>query len=160
LAVAACGFIVAGCDSIKDVRSEPSTSPPNHTGVLEGTIAGLAPVRGVVLDAGITTVEGYNSQRVFFGALGPKGTPITVPFSYAAVPLGTPYHFTVVEQPFGKICAIENAAGAVGDGGPVPQVNCADDPGIFRYPIGGTVDPAVASLPEFTVTLTSNRDYG
>src|SRR5690606_3688129 len=133
--------------SIKDVRSEPATSPPSHTGVLDGVITGLAPVRGVVLDAGITTVEGYGNQRVFFGALGPNDTPIPVPFSYAAVPLGTPYNFTVVENPFGKLCSIENASGAVGDGGATPVVTCLDDPNIDRYPIGGTADPAVGSLP-------------
>lgn len=160
LAVAACGLIAAGCDSIKDVRSEPATSPPGHTGILSGTITGLAPVRGLVLDAGITTVEGYNSQRVFFGALSPDDQPIPVPFSYAAVPVGTPYNFTIVEEPFGKNCTIANPSGAVGDGGPAPDITCEDDPSTFRYPIGGTVDPAIASLPEFTVTLTATRDYG
>lgn len=159
LAMAALGFIVTGCDSIKDVRREPSTQPPGHTGVLEGTIAGLAPVRGVVLNAGME-VEGYNNERVFFGALGPDQRPMTVPFSYAAVPIGTPYSFSVVEHPFGKICTIENASGTVGSGNPGPAVTCEDDPSVTRYTIGGTVDPAIASLPEFTVTLTSNRDHG
>lgn len=160
LALALCGVAAAGCDSIRDVDSKPATTPPSHTGVLEGTIAGLAPVRGVVLDAGITTVENYTNRRVFFGALGPNRTPITVPFSYPAVPLGTPYNFTVHENPFGKICTVANGAGLVGDGGPLPEVTCEDDPATFRYTIGGTVAPEVASLPEFTVILTANRDYG
>lgn len=160
VAVALCGFIAAGCDSIKDVREEPATAPPSHTGVLEGRITGLAPVRGVVLDAGITAVENYTSTRVFFGALGPAGTPIDVSFSYPAVPLGTPYNFTVQENPFGKLCSIQNGSGAVGGGGPLPLVTCVDDPATDRYFIGGTVAPEVASLPEFTVILTSNRDHG
>src|SRR5690606_36302552 len=153
LAVAACGLVAAGCDSIRDVSSEPATSPPGHNGLLEGRIAGHAPARGVVIDAGVTTVEGYNSQRVFFGALGPARTPISVPFSYAAVPVGTPYNFTVAENPFGKLCEVENPSGSVGDGGPAPLVTCVDDPSTFRYPIRGTVDPAIASLPDFTVIL-------
>src|SRR5690606_8175582 len=70
LAMAAIGFVATGCDSIKDVRRAPSTQPPGHTGVLDGIITGLAPVRGVVLHAGME-VEGYNTERVFFGALGP-----------------------------------------------------------------------------------------
>src|SRR5690606_3269149 len=82
------------------------------------------------------------------------------PFSYPAVPIGTPYSFTVVENPYGKLCEIENPAGTVGGGGPTPVVNCVDDPSVSRYTIGGTVDPAIADLPEFTVTLTSNRDHG
>src|SRR5690606_14876667 len=69
-------------------------------------------------------------------------------------------NFTVAENPFGKLCEVENPSGSVGDGGPAPLVTCVDDPSTFRYPIRGTVDPAVASLPEFTVILTSNRDYG
>ncbi len=160
LAVTACGLIAAGCDSIRDVRSEPATSPPGHTGVLSGTITGLAPVRGLVLNAGITTVEGYNSERVFFGALNPDSQPIPVPFSYAAVPVGTPYNFTIVEEPYGKNCSIANPSGSVGDGGAAPEITCEDDPSTFRYPIGGTVNPALASLPEFAVTLTATRDYG
>lgn len=159
-AMALCGFVVAGCDSIRDVRSEPATSPPGHTGVLQGTATGLAPARGVVLNAGITTVEGYSNSRVIFGALGPAGTPIDVPFSYPAVPVGTAYNFTVQENPFGKLCTVANASGAVGDGGPLPLVTCVDDATTFRYTIGGTVAPEVANLPEFTVILTSNRDYG
>ena len=121
---------------------------------MEGTIAGLAPVRGVVLVAGITTVENSTNRRVFFGALGPNKTPITVPFSYPAVPVGTPYNCTVYENPCGKLCTVANPSGNVGDGGPLPEVTCEDDPAVFRYPIGGTVAAQVANLPDFTVILT------
>lgn len=159
LAAVLCVAVIAGCDTIQDVRSEPSTAEPGSTGVLEGTVIGLAPQREVVLNAGMS-VEGYNNSRAVFGALGNKSQLINVPFAYPAVPVGTPYNLTVEKQPFGKICTIENGSGTIGGGTALPLVTCTDDPNIVRYTIGGTVAPEIANLPGFAVTLTSNRDYG
>lgn len=156
-----CAVAIAGCDSIRDVRSEPSTSAPGPVGVLQGTIIGLSPQREIVLHAGFENVGNLQQSRAIFGALGFGQVLIDVPFSYPTVPVGTPYNLTVEKQPFGKHCEIENATGAVGTGSPDPVITCEEIvPEGGRYTIGGTVAPEIASLPQFTVTLNAPRDYG
>lgn len=156
-----CAVAIAGCDSIRDVRSEPSTSPPGPAGVLQGVIIGLSPQREIVLNSGFQNVAGIQNSRALFGALGFGGKLIDVPFSYPTVPVGTAYNLTVEKQPFGKFCEIENGVGTVGSGEPDPVVTCSEIvPEFGRYTIGGTVAAEIASLPEFTVTLTAPRDYG
>lgn len=148
LAAAACGFVVVGCDSIEDVRSEPSTALPTEPVLLGGTITGLGTRRAMYLDSGVN-LAGHQKERSFFGTL----TASTIPFSYGSLPSGTPYNFTVRTQPFGKICGVENASGIVGDGGPDPAVTCIDDEAVPRFTVSGTVNPAVANLPGATVVL-------
>lgn len=151
-AVAVIGFGVAGCDSIKDVRSEPSTAVPTPTAVLEGTITGLGVKRALYLDSGID-LEGHQKERSFFGSL----EIATVPFTYGSVPVGTPYNFTVRTQPFGKVCTVANASGTVGSDGPGPAVTCVDDTSVDRFTISGTTNSTVANLPEATVILTTEE---
>jgi hypothetical protein len=148
MVVALCGLVVMGCDSIKDVRSSPSTAPPPDAVLLGGTITGLGTRRAMYLDSGIE-LAGHQKERAFFGSL----LSATIPFSYGSIPAGTPYNFTVLNQPFGKICSIDNASGVAGDGGPAPAVTCEEDPSVTRFTISGTVNPTVASLPGATVIL-------
>ncbi|HWL63859.1 MAG TPA: hypothetical protein VNQ32_13770 [Steroidobacteraceae bacterium] len=157
-----CAVAIAGCDSIRDVRSEPSTAAPGATGVLEGTVIGLSPQREVVVHAGFTNVGNIALSKAVFGALGFGDHLIDVTFAYPTVPVGTPYNLTIEKQPFGKICSIENPSGAVGSGAPKPVITCVEDasPAGGRYTIGGTVAPEIADLPGFTVTLNAPRDYG
>lgn len=152
LAVAMFGLGVAGCDSVKDVRSEPSTELPPVAGVLEGTITGLGVKRALYLDSGVT-LEDHQKERPFFGSLEVP----TVPFSYGSVPQGTPYNFTVRTQPFGKVCSVTNGSGTVGDGGPLPAVTCVDDDAIPRVTFSGTTNATVANLPEATVILETEE---
>ena len=70
LPAALCVLAAAGCDSIRDVRSEPSTAAPGATGVLEGTVIGLSPQREVVVNAGFTDVGNIALSKAIFGALG------------------------------------------------------------------------------------------
>jgi hypothetical protein len=151
-AIALAGMGIAGCDSIKDVRSEPATTVPELMAVLEGTIAGLGDKRPVRLNAGIAR-EGYESVQYFFGNLNMSATP----FSYGSIPVGTPYNFSVEQNPFGKVCTVENGSGTVGGAGPKPSVTCVDDLTIPRYAISGTVDPSFSVLPEAAVTLTTEE---
>lgn len=150
MAVVLCGFVAVGCDSIKDVRSEPSTALPAEPVLLGGTINGLGTKRAMYLDSGVE-VTGHQKERAFFGSL----LTTTIPFSYGTVPEGTPYNFTVRQQPYGKICTIENPSGTAGAGGPEPVVHCVEDDSVTRFTVSGTVNPAVASLPEATVILTT-----
>lgn len=148
LAAALCGFVVAGCDSIKDVRSEPSTALPPEPVLLSGTITGLGTRRAMYLDSGVE-LTGHQKERSFFGSQ----TDSTIPFTYGSIPTGTPYNFTVLRQPFGKICSVANASGTAGSGQPAPAVTCVEDTTVPRYTVSGTVNPAVASLPGATVSL-------
>lgn len=162
VAAVLCTVAIAGCDSIRDVRSEPSTAAPGATGVLEGTVIGLSPQREVVIHAGFTNVGNIALSKAIFGALGFGDRLIDVTFAYPTVPVGTPYNLTIEKQPFGKICSIENPSGTVGTGAPKPVITCVEDaaPALGRYTIGGTVAPEIANLPGFTVTLNAPRDYG
>lgn len=151
-AVALAGIGIAGCDSIKDVRGEPATTVPEQMAVLEGTIAGLGDKRPVRLNAGITR-EGYEPVQYFFGNLAIPNTP----FSYGSIPVGTPYNFSIEQNPLGKVCTVQNGSGTVGSTGPKPAVNCVDDLTVPRYTISGTANPSFAMLPDAAVTLTTEE---
>lgn len=150
--VALAGIGMAGCDSIKDVRSDPATSVPEQMAVLDGTVSGLGSKRPVRLDAGITR-EGYESIRYFFGNLDMEATP----FSYGSIPVGTAYNFSIAQNPLGKVCTVQNGTGTVGGTGPKPAVTCVDDLTTPRFTISGTAAPSFASLPEAAVTLTTEE---
>jgi hypothetical protein len=147
LAVALCGLVLAGCDSIKDVRSEPSTDLPPQKVVLQGTIRGIGSRRPITLQNN-SDVAG---ARAFFGNFN---EPVS-PFSFGTVNAGSPYNITVKSQPFGKICAVSNGSGTAGAAGAAPiTVDCVNDPAVERYPL--TVDTSVgAGLPNFKVTLST-----
>src|SRR5688572_3248351 len=66
LALAVVGAALAGCDSIKDVRSEPSTALPAQNVVLQGTVTGVGSKRAVSLS--------YNGQVI--GVMAPPPTVI------------------------------------------------------------------------------------
>ena len=151
-AVALAGIGIAGCDSIKDVRSTPATTVPEQMAVLEGTITGLGSKRPVRLNAGIT-LEGYEPVQYFFGNLDIPATP----FSYGSMPVGTSYNFSITQNPFGKVCTVQNGSGSVGGTGPKPSVTCVDDLAVPRYTISGTTAPSFAILPNAAVTLTTEQ---
>ncbi|MDQ2642113.1 MAG: hypothetical protein M3Y79_16200 [Pseudomonadota bacterium] len=152
VALAGMGIGIAGCDSIKDVRSEPATTVPEQMAVLEGTITGLGNKRPVRLNAGITR-EGYEPIRYFFGNLDIPATP----FSYGSIPVGTPYNFSITQNPFGKVCTVQNGSGTVGGTGPLPSVSCVDDPALPRYTISGTAVSSFANLPGAAVSLSTEE---
>src|SRR5690606_7846592 len=89
----------------------------------------------------------------FFGNLSMPATP----FSYGSIPVGTPYDFSIAQNPFGKVCTVQNGTGTVGGTGPKPSVTCVDDLTVPRYTISGTADPAYAGLPGAAVSLTTEE---
>lgn len=112
LAVAAVGAALAGCDSIKDVRSEPSTPLPTPTAVLEGTVKGVSSKRAVIL-----TYNGTLSGTVGVTAPAPseanEGLNGVVPFAFNTLPAGTAYNVTVYQQPLGKFCEVKSGGTGV-----------------------------------------------
>lgn len=154
-------FALAGCDSVKDVRSEPSTAVPTPTVVLQGNVTGLGYRRPVVLeDRGrarcIDNSNPASPQEVFcresfFGNFNnPQST-----FSFGAIEIGTPYDIVVRTQPHGKQCSISGGQGVVGQGSVDITVTCVRDDSVPRYAVSGTVAPDVAGLPGAKVTLTT-----
>jgi hypothetical protein len=107
-AAALCALALVGCDSVKDVRSTPSTALPKDKEVLAGVIYGLGGGRSITLKYGnaATAVAG------FFGPdpAAPTTEPAPLPFSFGSLDVGTEYNVVVSVQPFGKTCAPDNSA--------------------------------------------------
>ncbi len=153
IAAVVCGLVLAGCNAAEDVRSEPFTPVPVPSGVLEGTLTGLGRLRPVFLDDGIA-LTGHVREKSFAGTVGVP----TVPFSFGAVPQGTPYHITVTNNPYNLVCTVANATGTVGSGAAPPAVTCADNPAITRFTVGGTVTAPAGSLPAGTRVILTTED--
>ncbi|HEX2616241.1 MAG TPA: hypothetical protein VHL57_01800, partial [Flavobacteriales bacterium] len=157
-------MLLAGCDSIKDVRDEPYTALPVQNVVLAGTITNLGTRRPLILqnngqDTCIQPADPNNPSGTqvvgecrFFGVLNePSST-----FSFGALPVGTPYNITVKKQPFAKICTVNNATGNVGSD-PRPSVTCVDDISVPRYSVTVTVAAGVRNLPGLKVILSTEQ---
>lgn len=161
VAVALGAIVLAACDSVKDVRSEPSTAVPAPTAVLQGNVTGLGYRRPVVLEdrGSMRCIDNSNPaspqpvfcRESFFGNFdNPEST-----FSFGAVEVGTPYDIVVRTQPYGKQCSVAGGQGVVGQGGVNIAVTCVRDEAVPRHAVSGTVAPEVASLPGAVVTLTT-----
>src|SRR5690606_4005507 len=113
-AMVLCAAALAACDSVKDVRSEPSTALPTEKVVLRGVINGLGGGRGI-------TVR-YNASAVptsFIGAdpSHPTDVPVPIPFSFGSLDEGTAYNVEITGQPFGKDCVVTSGnAGTLAKG--------------------------------------------
>lgn len=143
--------VLAGCDSIKDVRTDSYTAAPPATVVLQGTISGLGTRRPLVLrnDDGSTVTE-----LRFFGKLG----ELESPFSFGSLDAGTPYNLTVASQPYGKICTITDGSGTLSTTATLHiTIDCQNDPAVTRYSVGGTISPAVAAIESAKVILTTEE---
>jgi hypothetical protein len=164
VALCALALALAGCDSVKDVRSKPSTDLPTDKEVLAGVIYGLGGGRSITLkysDAA-TAVGG------FFGPdpAVPTAEPAPLPFSFGSVNVGTAYNVVVSVQPFGKTCAPDNSApGATPNSGTVTKgqethivIRCT--PSIPRYDLTVQIPPTPAvfsGLPGARVYLKSGE---
>lgn len=162
---AACGAVLAGCDSIKDVREAPYTAVPDETAVLGGTIRGLGSLRPLVLQN-----NGTDSCLVLEDPNNPSGPRIVsecrfvgIPneeystFSLGALKVGTPYNLTIKNQPFGKQCTIANPTGTVGQGSNQVQITCVNDPSLERYTVTANISAAASAVPGLKVTLTTEN---
>lgn len=101
-AAALCAMALAGCDTVKDVRSEPATALPTEKEVLKGVIHGLGGGRAITLTYdGVTTVSLVGAEPAV-----PSDVPESVPFTFGSLDVGTAYNVQVAGggQPFGKEC--------------------------------------------------------
>jgi hypothetical protein len=105
-ALALCALALAGCDSVKDVRSEPSTALPKQKVVLKGVINGLGGGRAITL--GYSSSDANDISLVGADPAFPTAAPEAVPFSFGALDEGTAYNIVVRGQPFGKACVVSS----------------------------------------------------
>src|SRR5688500_2356639 len=148
LAAALCALALAGCDSVRDVRSEPSTALPKQNIVLEGKVYGLGIRRTVSVEAAIQSTSNTGTlTRVVQGfpgeAIGARGRESV--FSFGALEDGTTYSLSVPHdlRPYGKLCTVNNGSGtlrfdpaAPNKGAPQNiEVVCTNDPAVARHDI-------------------------
>lgn len=158
-------LVLAGCDSIKDVREAPHADLPDQRATLGGTITGLGTRRPLVLqyNGSDTCLEPIApndptgpkavSECRFYGVLDQQ----TSVFNFGALPVGTPYNITIKRQPFGKVCSVSNPSGTVGPGSAGIQIDCEDDPALPRYTVTANIAGAASSWPGLKVTLTTEN---
>jgi hypothetical protein len=153
LVLAAAGAVLAGCDSIKDVRSSPSTPLPAQRVVLEGTVTGVGSTRAVVLS--------NNGQQLGVMAPPPAVTNEELngvtQFTFGTFPVGSTYDVQVVTQPLGKICTVVSGGSGTIQAGVPTNVNvvCNPDPAWDRYSVTVALDPAFAAAEGAQVVLTT-----
>ncbi len=126
----------------------------NSSGVpsfwLGGTLAGLASGRQMTLLTGAGTQASLKANGNF-----------RLP---DALPQGTKYNLTVLEQPLGQTCVVSNGSDAVGIKADVSNITivCADNPTslggvVSGLPAGGSL--TLANGPDSSVTVTANGVY-
>jgi hypothetical protein len=154
MAAVLCAAALAGCDSIKDVRTEPTTPLPPASVVVQGTITGLGSLRSIVL-----INNGDNTSPASFAApppAVPNGPAPVVPFSFGSQPAGAPYNVTIRQQPYGKTCTIANGAGTLTAGTTTNvAITCVNS--VTRYNLTVNLNPAFAIADGARVTLTTEE---
>ena len=153
-AVTVLGTALAGCDSIKDVRTEPYTQLPDQTVVLEGTIEGLGSRRSIVM-----MNNGDVARARSFLAPKPEapidGDSVTR-FSFGALPIGSPYNVEVRTQPIGKTCTVTNGSGTLNaDTAPDIRISCVNS--TPRYSLTVSTAP-IAGIVGAKVTLATEEN--
>ncbi len=145
--------VLAGCDAVKDVRSEPATELPTQRVALTGVINGLGGGRAITLR--------YNASATptsFIGAdpSEPTDVPAPIPFTFGALDEGTAYNVEITGQPYGKQCQLANGQSGTLTRGQVAQVVIDCVPNIPRHDLVVTIPPTPAvfsGLPGAKVTL-------
>ncbi|HEY0465237.1 MAG TPA: hypothetical protein VGC79_13570, partial [Polyangiaceae bacterium] len=116
---ALCGTALVACDSIKDVREDPTFAVPTEKVALSGTITGLgvSTTRPVELTMAITKDHPYrreddpNSDGIRTVVLSVRGVDT---LDFGALDVGATYAISVTKQPFGRTCsAVAKASGTV-----------------------------------------------
>jgi len=153
-----CTLALAGCDSVKDVKSEPFTPLPDEREVLKGVINGLGGGRGITLQFN----NNPDDAESFLGAQPSEPTdgPAPIPFTFGSLPVGTEYNVRVTGQPFGKNCvAVSGASGTITKGQQTNVViECTSTNNRFNLTVRIPSTPAVfTALNEARVTLTTGE---
>lgn len=111
LAGAACALMMVACDSVRNVPPDPLENQPPATVVLEGTISNMSSLRSITLMNNGDT----DNARSFIPSAPTivNGGPATMPFSFGSLPVGSAYNITIKNQPFGKLCTVQNGQGTL-----------------------------------------------
>lgn len=150
---AALGAALTGCDSIKDVRSDPYTELPSQTVVLEGNISGLGSRRSIVL------MNNGDAERArsFLAPvpIEPGAEDAPTHFSFGAIPVGSPYNIEVRQQPIGKTCTVSNGSGTLTTAGDLDiQVSCQNSTPRYSMIVDAA---AIAGVEGAKVTLATEE---
>ncbi len=160
-----CAGLLAACNAVSTSSDHTIVALPKPTVVLQGTIKGLGSQRSVTL---VNNGDSQGAQG--FIAADPvqatAGIPDT-PFSFGAIPQGSPYAITVKGSPFGKICTVANGSGTITTAEDLAAhpitVNCANDPAVTRYDLTVSLpndSTLFTGLPGATVNLkTEDQIY-
>jgi hypothetical protein len=154
VAGAMCGVVLAGCNAVEDVRTEPFVPVPTASVVLKGTIDGLGTRRPLTLQNSAAANPAATAKK-FFGTAGAAVSPL----DFGAVLVGSHYKLEVKPpQPFGKICTVANGEGNAGEAGAQDiAVTCRPDPAVTRYNVTVTIPAAVTALPNLTLGLETEE---
>lgn len=140
-ALALGAMALTGCDSVKDIRTEPFTPLPSDKVTLKGVINGLGGGRGITIQ--------YNSAaptQSFVGAdpSHPTTEPEPVLFTFGALDEGTAYNITITGQPFGKSCTPVSGNTGTLTRGQETNVVIECTPDIPRYDLTVAIPPTPA----------------
>src|SRR5690606_19179665 len=150
---AAMGATLAGCDSIKDVRSEPYTDLPSQTVVLEGDISGLGSRRSLVL---MNNGDAERARSFLAPIPTEAGSEDALThFTFGALPVGSPYNIEVRQQPVGKTCAVSNGSGTLTQASALNiTVSCQNSTPRFSMTVNAA---AIAGVEGAKVTLATEE---
>jgi hypothetical protein len=145
--------LLAGCDAVKDVRSEPATELPRQRVTLTGTINGLGGGRAITL-----RYHPSAAPTSFIGAdpAVPTDEPEPIPFSFGALEEGTPYSVEITSQPYGKQCQLSSGQSGTLAMGQAAHVVIDCVPNIPRHDLVVTIPPTpevFSGLPGAKITL-------
>ncbi len=169
---ALCGTALVACDSIKDVRENPTFAIPTEKVALSGSITGLGvgTTRPVELTMAITKDHPYrreddpDNDGVRTAVFSARGVET---LDFGALDVGATYAISVSKQPFGRICTpVAKASGTVvaefdvaGNLKPIEgiEIECVRD-STPLYHVVANFAAIAASLPTgFALTLTTEE---
>ncbi len=156
MATVLCIALLAGCDSIKDVRTDPTTPLPPASVVVQGTITGLGSLRSIVLINNGDNTAPQSFAAPAAGRAQSNGPAPVVPFSFGSQPVGNPYNVTIRQQPYGKTCTISNGSGTLA-AGVATNIAIACVNSVTRYNLTVNLNPTFASATGAKVTLTTEE---
>jgi hypothetical protein len=169
---ALCGTALVACDSIKDVRENPTFAIPTEKVALSGTITGLGvgTTRPVELTMAITNDHPFrreddpDNDGVRTAVFSVRGVDT---LDFGALDVGATYAITVSKQPFGRVCTpVAKASGTVaasfdaaGNLKPIEgiQIECVRD-STALYHVTANFAALGATLPAgFALTMTTEE---
>lgn len=154
--LAAMATALAGCDSIKDVRSEPATDLPAPSVLLKGTVKGLSSKRPLLLVNNNQLNTAVSVQAPPPSETNEELEGVT-PFSFGTIPAGSAYNVTIYNNPIGKSCSVVSGGSGTLTAGVETNVvvECVNTG--TRYSVTVNLDPAFAGAQGAEVVLTTEE---